>query len=209
MRRAARIASVTVAALTLGLGTALVNAHPYGHEPGSGMGQGYGPGAGMGPAGANGAMAHRHMGHGPMEQGMAHGHMGHGPMPHGMAHGMGPRGAFNPRAMADARMAYLKSELNITPAQETSWKAFADQRKQQVEAMLALRASVQGSAQATAPERLELRSQMMKKRQEQMEKTAAAFRQLYAVLTPEQKALANQRVGMRGARSARHSRSGN
>jgi hypothetical protein len=131
--------------------------------------------------------------------------MGHGEM----GRGMGPRGAFNPRAMADARMAYLKSELNITPAQESSWKAFADQRKQQVEAMLGLRASAQGSAQATAPERLELRSQMMKKRLEQVEKTAAAFKQLYAVLTPEQKALADQRVGMRGGWGRHYNRPGN
>jgi Spy/CpxP family protein refolding chaperone len=99
--------------------------------------------------------------------------------------------------MADARNAYLKSELNITPAQESAWKAYADLRKQQAVAMQALRTTAQGSAQATAPERLELRNQIMKQRQEQMEKTTAAFKDLYAVLTPEQKALADQRVGFR------------
>jgi hypothetical protein len=35
----------------------------------------------------------------------------------------------------------------------------------------------------------------MKKRQEQMEKGTTAFKELYAALTPEQKALADQRVG--------------
>jgi Spy/CpxP family protein refolding chaperone len=124
--------------------------------------------------------------------------MGNGPM----GRGAGPQGYGNPSAMADARNAYFKSELKITPAQETAWKAYADLRKQQFEAMQALRATVQGSAQASAPERLELRNQVMKKRQDQMEKMTAAFKDLYAVLSPEQKALADQRVGfgMRGGR---------
>jgi hypothetical protein len=114
-----------------------------------------------------------------------------------MGRGMGPQGAVNPSAMADARNAYFKSELKIAPAQETAWKAYADQRKQQIVAMQALRSAAQGSVQATAPERLELRNQMMKKRQEQMEKGTAAFKELYAVLSPEQKALADQRVALR------------
>jgi len=191
MKRATRIAIGVATALTLGLATAVVNAHPYGNEPGWGMGQGGGPGAGMGPGGGPGAMGRGAMGYGPM------------------GHRMGPRGAFNPSAMADARIAYFKSELKITPAQESAWKAFADQRKQQVEAMLALRANAQASAPATAPERLELRNQMMKKRQEQMEKGTATFKDLYAVLTPEQKALADQRVAMRGGRGRGFNRPGN
>jgi len=55
--------------------------------------------------------------------------------------------------------------------------------------------STQGSVQATAPERLELRNQIMRKRQEQMEKSTAAFKDLYAALTPEQKTIADQRIG--------------
>lgn len=149
------------------------------------MGQGPGYGAGMGP-------------------GM--GHMGRGTM----GPGMGPQAWGNPSAMADARNAYFKSELKITPAQESAWQAYADQTKQQVEAMQALRSSVQGSAQATAPERLEQRNQVMKQRQEQMEKATAAFKQLYAVLSPEQKALADQRIGygMMGGRGMAFNRPG-
>ena len=129
---------------------------------------GYGPGYGMG--------------------------MGYGPGP-GMGRGMGPQGYGNPAAMADARLAYLKSELKITSGQEAAWKAFADNAKQQAEAMQALRATVQGSTQAAAPERMEQRNKIMKQRQEQMEKSTAAFKDLYAALTPEQKALADQRFG--------------
>jgi hypothetical protein len=121
--------------------------------------------------------------------------MGYGPMGHGMGHGMGPHAYGNPAAAADWRLSGLKSELKITAAQESAWKAFADQMKQQAEAMQKWMSTVQGSAQATAPERMELRNQMMKKRQEQMEKSTAAFKDLYAVLSPEQKALADQHAG--------------
>jgi len=187
MKRVTKIAVGAVAALSLGLAAAAVSAHPQGYGPGWGMGQGpgYGPGAGMGP-------------------GM--GHMGRGPM----GQGLGPQGYGNPSSMADARNAYFKSELKITPAQESAWKAYADQSKQQVEAMQALRSSVQGSAQATAPERLEQRNQVMKQRQEQMEKATAAFKQLYAVLSPEQKVLADQHVGfgMMGGRGMAFNRHG-
>jgi hypothetical protein len=155
-----------------GIGTALVlaaavvNAYPYGPGPGWGGGAGWGPGYGMG---------------GP----------GMGPM----GYGAGPRGFANPATAADARLAYLKSELKITSGQEPAWKAFADNAKQQAEAMQTLRTTMQGSAQATAPERMELRNQIMKKRQEQVEKSTAAFKDLYAALTPEQKTLADQRFG--------------
>ena len=198
MKRVTKIAIGVGTALTLGLAAAVVNAHPHGYGPGWGMGQGYGhgygPGAGMGPG----------QGYGP-GAGMGRG-MGPGPM----GQGMGPQGYGNPGAMADARNAYLKSELKITPAQESAWKAFADQAKQQAEAMQAWRSTVQGSAQATAPERLELRNQIMKKRQEQMEKGTAAFKDLYAALTPEQKALADQRFGfgMMGGRGMAFNRPG-
>jgi protein CpxP len=123
---------------------------------------------------------------------------------------MGPQAWGNPAAAAEWRLSGLKSELKITAAQESAWKTFADQAKQQAEAMQALMTSAQGSAQATAPERIELRTQIMKKRQEQMEKGTTAFKELYAVLTPEQKALADQQVGfgMMGGRGWAFNRPG-
>lgn len=199
MKRVTKIAIGVGTALTLGLATAVVSAQPYGYGPGWGMGQGpgYGPGAGMGRGMGSGGGPGSMMGYGPM---------GHGPM----GYGMGPQAYGNPSAMADARIAYMKSELKITAAQESAWKAFADQAKQQAEAMQALMTSAQGSAQATAPERLELRNQIMKKRQEQMEKGSAAFKDLYAVLSPEQKALADQGFGpgMMGGRGWAFNRPG-
>ena len=195
MKRATKIAIGVATALSLGMATVVVHAHPYGYGPGWGMGtgqgQGYGPGYGPGPG----------MGRG-MGPGGGMGPTGYGPM----GYGMGPHAYGNPSAMADARIAYLKSELKITSGQESAWKIFADQTKQQADAMQALMATAQGSAQATAPERLELRNQFMKKRQEQMEKSTTAFKDLYAALTPEQKAIADQRVGMLGGRGTAFNR---
>lgn len=187
MKRATKIVIGVGTVLTLGLAAVVVSAHPYGYGPGWGMGQGHG----YGPVAAMG------QGFGP----------GYGPGA-GMGRGMGPQAFGNPSAMADARNAYLKNELNITPAQESAWKTFFDDAKEQAEVMQKLMTSMQGGAPATAPERMELRNQIMKQRQEQMEKTAAAFKAFYAVLTPEQRALADQRVGMMGGRGTAFNKPG-
>lgn len=179
MKRTTRIALGIGTALSLALASAVVNAHPSGNGPGWGMG--FGPGHGMGPMGG--------MGYGPGMGGIG------GTGPGAMGRGMGPQGFGDPAAMMEGRLATLKYELKITPAQENAWQAYAGKAKQQSEAMQALRTTVQGSTQATAPERLALRSEMMKKRGEQMEGMTAALKDLYAALTPEQKAIADQRMG--------------
>ncbi len=175
MKRATKFAIGIGTALSLGLAAAVVNAHPHGYGPG----MGYGPGAHMGWGPGAGA--------GPMGQGMGYG-MGFG--------GMGPRGFGYGPAAADGHLAALKSELKITAAQESQWQAFAGQAKQGAEAMQSLTTTVQNSQAATAPDRLTLRNEIMKKRLEQSEKMASAFKDLYAALTPEQKAIMDQ--GPRG-----------
>lgn len=180
MKRVTKITLGAVTALSLGLAAAAASANPYGYGPGWGMGQGqgYGPGYGAGPAMGRGVGP----GYGPGPTMGGYGHMGRG---------MGPQVFGNPGAFAESHLAGLKAELKITAAQEPAWKAFVDQAKQQADAMQKLMAS----AQASAPERLELRNQVMKQREEQMAKGTAAFKELYAELSPEQKALADQRVG--------------
>lgn len=185
MNPATKLVIGTIVALTLSVATIVVYAHPGGSGQGWCMGQdggpGYGPGAGM------------WRGMGPADGGpMGYGSMGRG--------GMGPHAWGNPAAAIESRLSSLKSELKITPDQEVAWKKFADQAKQQAEDMQTLMSAVQGGAQVSAPERLELRNQAMKKRQEQMEKGTTAFKDLYAVLSPEQKARADRHVGMFGGR---------
>jgi len=125
--------------------------------------------------------------------------MGYGPGPGYMMGGMGPGGMMgygyhhgNPAAAMDGRLAEMKAELKITAAQETVWQAYAAQAKAQAESMQAWRAAMQAGAQGTAPERLAQHDAMMKQRVAQHEAMTAAFKDLYATLSPEQRAIADQ-----------------
>jgi Spy/CpxP family protein refolding chaperone len=118
--------------------------------------------------------------------------------PHGYGPGMGGGpgyGMGNPAAAVEARLAYLKTELKITNAQEGAWKKYSDEARKQAESMQAMRTAMQGGAAANAADRMELHNKLMKSRLEQSEKMTAAFKELYAALTPEQKALADQHPG--------------
>ena len=114
----------------------------------------------------------------------------------GYGMGFGGPGQANPAAAVEGRLAYLKAELKITKAQEPAWKKFSDEARKQAESMQAARTAMWSGTAANAADRAELHNQLMKSRVEQSEKTTAAFKQLYAALTPEQKALADQHPGM-------------
>jgi periplasmic protein CpxP/Spy len=111
----------------------------------------------------------------------------------------GPRGA-NVAANQDARLTYLKSELKITPTQESAWNAYSTAMKQQAESMQAMRNQMFAAAQSGVPERFTQRAELMKQRAAGADTMAAAIKDLYAALTPEQKALADLHFG--GARFA-------
>jgi hypothetical protein len=128
--------------------------------------------------------------------------------------GHGKRGGHG-RAMptaADvtARLDRLKAELQITPEQAQAWQQFADTARSQAEARAARRAQMQdrmqarqtpadGSSAAPPADRDALRAQMKQQRDADRTARDAARAALYAVLSPEQKALADQKL-----RSARH-----
>ena len=139
-------------------------------QPYGGVGYGHGPRMGMGA------------GHGP---GMGMG-VGHGPMA-GLDH----------TAMAEAHLSDLKAQLKLTTTQETAWQAFAAEAKQQAASMQAMRARMQTSA-GTAPEQMSQRATAMQQRAASMATMATAVGALYAVLTPEQKAIVDQNGGMMG-----------
>jgi Spy/CpxP family protein refolding chaperone len=124
---------------------------------------------------------------------------------HGMRGGHERQGGFsNPAARVEGRLAALKVELKITPAQEKAWQTFADKTRKQSEARAAQRAKFAGKKPAEnmpAPERLAQRTAFMKQALASMEARTAAVTELYAVLTPEQKALADKQFARsRGGR---------
>jgi len=101
-----------------------------------------------------------------------------------------------PGQIVDGRIAFLKAELKITPAQEAQW--------QQVEAAMRENAKTldqtittarQNRGNMDAVQRLELREQLARVRVDNDARLLAAFKPLYASLSPEQQQMANQLVG--------------
>ncbi len=191
MKRATKVLVTIGAALSLGLAAAAVNAHPYGYGPGWGGGPGYGPGPGM--------MGGYGPGYG-MGPGMMGGYgpgYGRGP---GMMGGYGPGYGMGPQAMFGAypgateeQLAGMKSELEITDKQDAVWQKFANSVKKQNENRQAWFAKMQQArAAGSAPEMLQQQSEIMKQRQAELAASSAAMKDLYAALTPEQKATADQ-----------------
>jgi len=134
-----------------------------------------------------------------------------GAMGMGMAGGMaGADGG----AMAASRLADLKAELKITPAQEATWLAFENLAKQQAAAMQAMRSQMQAQMHnpqpgATSTDFAAQRNAMMALRDANQAAHSAAVKDLYAVLTPEQKAIADQRLNAMGGHRIAHNRSAN
>jgi protein CpxP len=195
-----------VAAAALAASSAFVYADPVG--PGAGFRDcpfGSGPGANRGSMGPG------MMGGGPGHGGRSAEGQGYGP---GAGRGgMGPGMWSNPAAAAEGYLAALKVELKITPDQNTAWQAFTSKAKAQAESMPARRAQMfaqMSAANQSAPERLAQRTELAKQHIGSMEAMTAAVKDLYAALTPEQKAIADQHLArgpMGGGRHGHGSRS--
>ena len=136
-----------------------------------GYGYGMGPGAGM----------------------MGHGH-GMGP-----GYGMGRMHGFDSPAVTKARLADLKAELKITPAQESAWAAYETQVQQQATTRQAFHAAM--LAQMQDPKATIDHSAQHEAMSKLMAAQAEARSTLYAALTTDQKALFDQ---VRGPGFGRH-----
>jgi Spy/CpxP family protein refolding chaperone len=119
--------------------------------------------------------------------------------PYGMGGGMMGGGMGGPGMMGgygyhiEDRLAAQKSALKITPEQESAWSAYADVAKKQFDVMFAQHEAMWKSAPSSSADRYELHSKFMAQRAQQHEALSAAYKSLYAVLTPEQRAVADQR----------------
>lgn len=104
-------------------------------------------------------------------------------------------------AHIDNKLAEMKKILKIGSGQEEAWATFAKTMKQQkMEMMSAMQAKMQqrasgGQPAQAAPDRIDERIQSMKQRVAGMETVAATMKQLYAVLTPQQKEVLDSRFG--------------
>lgn len=132
-------------------------------------------------------LAFAHPGYGPgdtgrMGPGMGMGMYGGG---HGGMYGM-PQGG-DPIAY----LATLKAELKISAAQEPAWQQYENVVRQQVAARQAMQARMQDPATAATVDHAAQHEAMVTLRDARQ----AAHQALYATFTPEQKALADQRLG--------------
>lgn len=122
-----------------------------------------------------------------------------------------PRAFRSPLERVEARLAYLRTALKITPEQEPHWNAYAEvQRKHareaagRIEQMRAQRTERDPQARMTVIERLERRQAMMALASARLNDTLAALKPLYAALTPEQRQIADELLAPRGRGGMRH-----
>jgi Spy/CpxP family protein refolding chaperone len=101
-----------------------------------------------------------------------------------------------PGQLVDGRIAFLKAELKITPAQETQWQQVAAAMRENANTLdQTIATARQNRTAIDAVQRLELRGQFAKARADNDARLLAAFKPLYASLSPEQQQMANQLVG--------------
>jgi Spy/CpxP family protein refolding chaperone len=137
---------------------------------------------------------------GGMGYGMGPGYGMHGWMGAGMGWG-GWTNAADAEAALATRLAALKSELKITAKQQAAWAAFEAQAKQQVTSTLAMQKQIQEqmhgpqAAEKSPADFAAAHEAMFKLRQANFEARATAVKNLYAVLTPDQKAVADRSLG--------------
>ena len=137
---------------------------------------GYGPGYGM--MGPNGMMGYGNMGPGMMGW-----------------NGQGASMCTMMTAHIDGRLAYLKTELKITDAQESLWDAYANAARDNAQAMTARCTTMMsqgGSKTLALPDRLDQHEQFMAAQLDSLRTMNKALKPLYAALSDSQKQVANQ-----------------
>jgi hypothetical protein len=144
------------------------------------------------PAGGSGMMAGRGMMQGAQAGMMDREHWAMMSMMHGgMMHG-GMMGG-QPFQHVEGRLAFLKTELKITSAQEGVWGKFADAVRQVAQTMKASYAQAgQASGPTGAAAALDGYERRLTQRLEAVRTIKAAFTPLYAALSDDQKKVADE-----------------
>ncbi|OIQ92603.1 hypothetical protein GALL_254260 [mine drainage metagenome] len=98
----------------------------------------------------------------------------------------------DPVANSEKHLALFKEELKITNDQEQTWAAYAEKTRNNVKDIRDRMIEAMHDHPQTAPERFDRHIALMKDRLASFEKMDDALKQLYAALTPEQKAIADR-----------------
>jgi protein CpxP len=116
---------------------------------------------------------------------------GAGPMQGHMGYGhMGKRDGSRMQAHMDKRHAALKTQLKLTPAQESAWTSYTATMKPPADLMKQHQSDQAELAKLSTPERIDkmktMRTQHMNDMNAAMDKRGDATKTFYATLTPEQ-----------------------
>jgi hypothetical protein len=115
-----------------------------------------------------------------------------------------------PSERIEARLAYMKTALKITPAQEAQWNSLANVLRNQAKTMdseiTARRAAASSATRtpSTAIERLERRQQFMSTSAARTGEVLAAAKPLYASLSVDQKKTADDLLSRGSHRHGHH-----
>jgi periplasmic protein CpxP/Spy len=102
-----------------------------------------------------------------------------------------------PGQLVDGRIAFLKAELKITPAQEAQWQKVAAAMHQNAAALdRTIDKAREDRGQADAVRQMEIREQFARVRADNATRLVAAFKPLYASLSPGQQRMANALLAM-------------
>jgi protein CpxP len=109
------------------------------------------------------------------------------------AHGWGGPGVMSHGRHIDGRIAYLKAELKITPAQEAAWDAVAKAMHESSEALGKLRGEMVADKDKpiSAVERLDRREKIAAAHAKSIAAFASAFKPLYDQLSDDQRKAAD------------------
>ncbi len=105
------------------------------------------------------------------------------------------------------RLNALKADLKITTEQEAAWLAFINRTAPDTSKMKKRMVQRQDWQGLTTPERIDRMQAMHAERQAMMNKRLDAVKSFYAVLSPEQQKVFDQK-GMRSVRGGKHMRMG-
>jgi periplasmic protein CpxP/Spy len=106
-----------------------------------------------------------------------------------------------PGQLVDGRIAFLKTELKITPDQEAQWQQVAAAMRQNADALDQAITNARGRyGNTNAVERMEIQGQFDKVRADNSARLLAAFKPLYASLSPAQQQMANELMTMEPGR---------
>ncbi len=113
-----------------------------------------------------------------------------------------------PGERVEAKLAYLKTALKITPAQQPQWDVFANtlrkqaqEQDQRIQEWRAQRDQRDEQQRPNAIERLERKQKFYTIALKNLQQRIAAAKPLYAVLTPEQQQIADELLASHGGRS--------